>query len=250
MAGVRLKQLTKQYSLAGQSFLAVDNVDATIKSGSFTVIVGKSGCGKTTLLRLLSGLEQKSAGKIEWLDCQNPSQSPKVGVVFQEPRLMPWLTVRENIAFSRVKTKQSAPGSESASIDGVESTLALLGLTPFRDAYPNQLSGGMAQRVSLGRTLYYNPDLILMDEPFGALDYFTRKRLQLEIADLFLNQKKTIIFVTHDVTEALQLAQNILVMDSGRIVREIPVDIPYPRQPTAVDVLLLQQEILATLGGL
>ncbi len=89
-----------------------------------------------------------------------------------------------------------------------------------------------------------------MDEPFGALDYFTRKRLQLEIADLFLNQKKTIIFVTHDVTEALQLAQNILVMDSGRIVREIPVDIPYPRQPTAVDVLLLQQEILATLGGL
>jgi len=250
MAGVRLKQLTKQYSLAGQSFLAVDNVDATIKSGSFTVIVGKSGCGKTTLLRLLSGLEQKSAGEIEWLDCQNPSQSPKVGVVFQEPRLMPWLTVRENIAFSRVKTKQSAPGSESASIDGVESTLALLGLTPFRDAYPNQLSGGMAQRVSLGRTLYYNPDLILMDEPFGALDYFTRKRLQLEIADLFLNQKKTIIFVTHDVTEALQLAQNILVMDSGRIVREIPVDIPYPRQPTAVDVLLLQQEILATLGGL
>ncbi len=250
MAGVRLKQLTKQYSLAGQSFLAVDNVDATIKSGSFTVIVGKSGCGKTTLLRLLSGLEQKSAGKIEWLNCQSPSQSPKVGVVFQEPRLMPWLTVRENIAFSRVKTKQSAPGSESASIDGVESTLALLGLTPFRDAYPNQLSGGMAQRVSLGRTLYYNPDLILMDEPFGALDYFTRKRLQLEIADLFLNQKKTIIFVTHDVTEALQLAQNILVMDSGRIVREIPVDIPYPRQPTAVDVLLLQQEILATLGGL
>ena len=176
MAGVRLKQLTKQYSLAGQSFLAVDNVDATIKSGSFTVIVGKSGCGKTTLLRLLSGLEQKSAGEIEWLDCQNQSQSPKVGVVFQEPRLMPWLTVRENIAFSRVKTKQSAPGSESASIDGVESTLALLGLTPFRDAYPNQLSGGMAQRVSLGRTLYYNPDLILMDEPFGALDYFTPQK--------------------------------------------------------------------------
>jgi len=248
MVGVRLKQLTKQYSIAGKSFIAVDNVNASIKSGSFTVIVGKSGCGKTTLLRLLSGLEQKSAGEIDWLNCQN--QSPKVGIVFQEPRLMPWLTVQENIAFSLIKSKQPAPSSEYDSIDWVESTLALLGLTPFRDAYPNQLSGGMAQRVSLGRTLCYNPDLILMDEPFGALDYFTRKRLQLEIVDLFLNQRKTIIFVTHDVTEALQLAQNILVMDSGRIVREIPVDIPYPRQSAAADVLLLQQEILAALGGL
>lgn len=250
MVGVKLKQLTKQYCLSGQDFTAVDSVDATITPGSFTVIVGKSGCGKTTLLRLLSGLEQKTSGDIEWLNSSDQPLPPKVGIVFQEPRLMPWLSVRKNISFSLTKNNPSDKLSAATSIARVDSILDLLGLTSFHDAYPCQLSGGMAQRVSLGRTLCYNPDLILMDEPFGALDYFTRKKLQLEIVDLFLSQQKTIIFVTHDVTEALQLAQKVLVMDSGRIIREILVDKSYPRQASSLDLLSIQQEILAALGAL
>jgi sulfonate transport system ATP-binding protein len=119
----------------------------------------------------------------------------------------------------------------------------------FRDAYPSQLSGGMAQRVVLGRTLCYDPDIILMDEPFGALDYFTRKKMQQEIVDLFLLQQKTIIFVTHDVSEAVYLGQNIVVMHAGEVVREVPVGLPYHRNPAATEFLEFQSEILHSLGA-
>ena len=242
MAGVKLTQLSKQYQVAGQALEAVDNVTTTIEPGSFTVIVGRSGCGKTTLLRLLSGLEQKSAGSIEWLGGGSDGAAVKVGVVFQEPRLMPWLTVYENMAFALDKQPDRALVDRQ-----VTGTLEQLGLAGFRDAYPSQLSGGMAQRVSLGRTLCYDPDLILMDEPFGALDYFTRKKLQRELVDLFLRQHKTIVFVTHDVTEAVFLGQKVLVMEAGQIVREVPINTPYPRQATDPSLLARQQEILAAL---
>lgn len=244
MAGVELRHLSKQFVLGEQSLDAVQNVNTTIAHGSLTVIVGKSGCGKTTLLRLLGGLEEKTAGQIHWTDVENQQTAPKIGFVFQEPRLMPWLTVFENMAFSLDKSLTPAT---VASI--VISTLQLLGLEPFRDAYPAQLSGGMAQRVALGRTLCYDPDLILMDEPFGALDYFNRKKLQREMVDLFMTQKKTLIFVTHDVTEAIYLGQRILVMEAGAIVREIPVAMPYPRDPATIDFLQVQRDILDSLGG-
>ena len=242
MAGVKLTQLSKQYQVAGQALEAVDNVTTTIEPGSFTVIVGRSGCGKTTLLRLLSGLEQKSSGSIEWLGATDGGAAAKVGIVFQEPRLMPWLTIYENMAFALAGQPDRTQVARQ-----VNGTLEQLGLTGFRDAYPSQLSGGMAQRVSLGRTLCYDPDLILMDEPFGALDYFTRKKLQRELVDLFLRQHKTIVFVTHDVTEAVFLGQKVLVMEAGQVVREVPIDIPYPRQTTDPSLLARQQEILAAL---
>ena len=245
MAGVKLQNLSKQFALGVQLIDAVNNVSTTIAHGSFTVIVGKSGCGKTTLLRLLGGLEQKSSGQIQWSDLETQQRSPKTGFVFQEPRLMPWLTVYENMAFSL--NKALAPAAVSAI---VTPTLDLLGLHAFRDAYPSQLSGGMSQRVSLGRTLCYDPDLILMDEPFGALDYFTRKKMQREMVDLFLKQKKTLIFVTHDVSEAVYLGQKILVMDKGTLIREIPVEIAYPRDSSLKGFLDVQQEILDSLGGL
>ena len=245
MAGVKLQNLSKQFVLGVQLIDAVNNVSTTIAHGSFTVIVGKSGCGKTTLLRLLGGLEQKSSGQIQWSDLETQQSSPKTGFVFQEPRLMPWLTVYENMAFSL--NKALAPAAVSAI---VTPTLDLLGLHAFRDAYPTQLSGGMSQRVALGRTLCYDPDLILMDEPFGALDYFTRKKMQREMVDLFLKQKKTLIFVTHDVSEAVYLGQKILVMDEGTLIREIPVEIAYPRDSGLKDFLDVQQEILDSLGGL
>ena len=245
MAGVELCNLSKHFLLGERTISAVQSVTTTISHGSFTVIVGKSGCGKTTLLRLLGGLEELTEGQIHWTDIEKQQLLPKIGFVFQEPRLMPWLTVYENMAFSLDKSLLS-----EAVTTIVNPILNQLGLESFRDAYPAQLSGGMAQRVSLGRTLCYDPDLILMDEPFGALDYFTRKKLQLEMVELFLLQKKTVIFVTHDVSEAIYLGQKILVMDEGRIVKEIPIEMPYPRNLASSDILDIQTEILESLGSL
>ena len=244
MAGVELCNLSKHFLLGERTISAVQSVTTTISHGSFTVIVGKSGCGKTTLLRLLGGLEELTEGQIHWTDIEKQQLLPKIGFVFQEPRLMPWLTVYENMAFSLDKSLLS-----EAVATIVNPILNQLGLESFRDAYPAQLSGGMAQRVSLGRTLCYDPDLILMDEPFGALDYFTRKKLQLEMVELFLLQKKTVIFVTHDVSEAIYLGQKILVMDEGRIVKEIPIEMPYPRNLASSDILDIQTEILESLGS-
>ena len=245
MAGVELCNLSKHFLLGERTISAVQSITTTISHGSFTVIVGKSGCGKTTLLRLLGGLEELTEGHILWTDIEEQQLLPKIGFVFQEPRLMPWLTVYENMAFSLDKSLLS-----EAVTTIVNPILNQLGLESFRDAYPAQLSGGMAQRVSLGRTLCYDPDLILMDEPFGALDYFTRKKLQLEMVELFLLQKKTVIFVTHDVSEAIYLGQKILVMDEGRIVKEIPIEMSYPRNLASSDILNIQTEILASLGSL
>ena len=245
MAGVELCNLSKHFLLGERTISAVQSVTTTISHGSFTVIVGKSGCGKTTLLRLLGGLEELTEGQIHWTDIEKQQLLPKIGFVFQEPRLMPWLTVYENMAFSLDKSLLS-----EAVTTIVNPILNQLGLESFRDAYPAQLSGGMAQRVSLGRTLCYDPDLILMDEPFGALDYFTRKKLQHEMVELFLLQKKTVIFVTHDVSEAIYLGQKILVMDEGRIVKEIPIEMSYPRNLASSDILNIQTEILESLGSL
>ena len=245
MAGVELCNLSKHFLLGERTISAVQSVTTTISHGSFTVIVGKSGCGKTTLLRLLGGLEELTEGQIHWTDIEKQQLLPKIGFVFQEPRLMPWLTVYENMAFSL--DKALLPEAVATIVNPI---LNQLGLESFRDAYPAQLSGGMAQRVSLGRTLCYDPDLILMDEPFGALDYFTRKKLQLEMVELFLLQKKTVIFVTHDVSEAIYLGQKILVMDEGRIVKEIPIEMSYPRNLASSDILNIQTEILESLGSL
>lgn len=245
MAGVELCNLSKHFLLGERTISAVQSVTTTISHGSFTVIVGKSGCGKTTLLRLLGGLEELTEGQIHWTDIEKQQLLPKIGFVFQEPRLMPWLTVYENMAFSL--DKALLPEAVATIVNPI---LNQLGLESFRDAYPAQLSGGMAQRVSLGRTLCYDPDLILMDEPFGALDYFTRKKLQHEMVELFLLQKKTVIFVTHDVSEAIYLGQRILVMDEGRIVKEIPIEMSYPRNLASSDILNIQTEILASLGSL
>ena len=216
------------------------NTQLSNESGQFVAIVGRSGCGKTTLLRLLSRLEEKTDGEIRWNQTDRPA---KVGIVFQEPRLLPWLTVAENMLFSQ--TGAAADNQEQL----LDHYLRLLRLEPFRDAYPAQLSGGMAQRVSLGRTLCYDPDLILMDEPFGALDYFTRRHLQQELSELFISQQKTVIFVTHDVSEAAYLGQRVLVMDAGRLVGDVPINAAYPRNPLSGELLGAQQQILDLLGG-
>jgi sulfonate transport system ATP-binding protein len=233
---IKLDALSKIYTTPKNKVCALLNTTLTITDHSFTIVVGKSGCGKTTLLRLLSGLEVPSSGTIEF-----SSTKPKIGFVFQEPRLMPWLTVSENIAFS---AKTLCSSQSQIPISEISSLLTTLGLTKFAKAYPSQLSGGMAQRVALGRTLLQNPDIILMDEPFSALDYFTRHGLQETLLTLFQKERKTIIFVTHDVEEAILLGERILIMQNGNVTADIPVTIPYPRELSATSVINLRKQIL------
>ncbi|MEN6325410.1 MAG: ABC transporter ATP-binding protein [Syntrophomonas sp.] len=239
MAGVRITGLSKRYVIGKEAFFALEKMNLSIEDGSFTAIVGKSGCGKTTFLRLLCGLEEKTSGEIKFTNHgreSNVSDEMRIGIMFQEPRLMPWLTVRENIAFSLF------PSQKEIKKDA-DRHLQTLGLELFKDAYPSQISGGMAQRTALGRALYYDPDMILMDEPFGALDYFTRKKLQNEMVGLFLNQKKTFVFVTHDIEEAVYLSEKVIVLEAGRIVQELPVELPYPRKTNSPEFLNITEGI-------
>jgi sulfonate transport system ATP-binding protein len=232
-AAVTIRDLKKTYEIRGRKVEALRGIDLDIEEGSFVTVVGKSGCGKTTLLRLLGGLEEKTSGELG-------TGSAKVGIVFQEPRLMPWLTVRQNMAFPLAK-KLSRDESDIA----VERFLGMLGLQDFQDAYPSQISGGMAQRAALGRTLCYDPEIILMDEPLGALDAFNRRKLQNDLVDIFLRSGKTMVFVTHDVEEAIYLGRKIVVMEGGRVISEIKVDMPYPRYAGSLEFLRLREEILS-----
>ena len=228
---IKIDALTKVYSTAEIKVTALAPTTLSFADHSFTAIVGKSGCGKTTLLRLLAGLEEATNGTVSF-----STKKPEIGFVFQEPRLMPWLTVAENIAFAIRKG--------GLSTEKLPQLLDILGLSAFARSYPSELSGGMAQRTALGRTLFQNPDIILMDEPFGALDYFTRKGLQETLLDLFRLERKTIIFVTHDVEEAILLGERVLIMQKGAIIGDIPVKLTYPRDPAASEVLTLRRQIL------
>jgi sulfonate transport system ATP-binding protein len=246
------KNLSKSYLLGspaegangdGLSVLALDSVSLSAERGDFIAIVGRSGSGKTTFLRLVAGLTEKSGGEIVYDDGAQPP--PRIGVVFQEPRLMPWLTVEGNILFAFLQDRNFERHRKRA-----RELLRMLGLTDCADAYPDQLSGGMAQRVALGRALCYEPELILMDEPLGALDYFTRRSLQEEILKFCLTPGKTgktIFFVTHDVEEALILSRRIVVLERGRLVSEIQVDLPYPRKRTSPEFTALLEKVLSVI---
>jgi len=245
MAGIRIVNLTKTYEINGHKINALSGVNLEIDDKSFVTVVGRSGCGKTTLLSVLCGLKEKSQGQIYYTDGngENTISKPKISMVFQEPRLMPWLTVWENIAFS---IRKEDPVIKRCKVDKY---LDLLGLTKFKNAYPHQISGGMAQRVALGRTLCYDPEIILMDEPLGALDAFTRQNLQDEIVKLFINDEKTVIFVTHDVDEAVLLGQNVVILEKGMVKKQIEVDLPYPRFRDSEKFFKYRQEILKAIMG-
>lgn len=229
MADVTVKNLSKEYWVDDNRLRVLNDISYSFIDGTITVILGKSGCGKTTLIRLIAGLEEPCNGDI------NIKESSRVGIVFQENRLMPWLTVEENINFS-VENKQSTTS---------EQYIELMGLRGFRGAYPNQLSGGMAQRASIARTLTYEPDIILMDEPFAALDYFTRRNLQNELLKIYELKKKTIIFITHNVEEALLLGHKIILLENGSITNEYDLSgLTFPRDINSNQLLILKQSII------
>ena len=231
---IQIKNLTKKYKIDGRAFKALNDINLTIDKGSFTTIVGKSGCGKSTLLRIIAGLEEAAEGKIIG------KKEVKSSLVFQEARLMPWLTVAENILFPLKKRRE-----KSESVEKVKEHLDLLGLNEFKDAYPNQISGGMAQRTALGRALVYDSDLILMDEPLGSLDAFNRYKLQQELQHIFSKNNKTVIFVTHDIDEAIFLGDRVLVMEAGSITEEFNLEQEPSISINKAKQLELKEKILA-----
>ncbi|MBL8838869.1 MAG: ABC transporter ATP-binding protein [Alphaproteobacteria bacterium] len=232
--------LRKVYDVAGRTVAALDGVTLALPGGSFTAVVGRSGCGKTTLLRLLAGLEDPTGGAIR----RSSDRGEPIGVVFQEPRLMPWLTVNDNVALGVAGRLE-----ERAAAERVGSALALVGLGAFAAARPDQLSGGMAQRVAVARALAIGAEIVLMDEPFGALDAFTRRTLQRELVEIWRAKRPTILFVTHDVEEAALLAERVLVMEAGRLIDDVAVDRPHPRSPIDPALLAVRERVLAAVTG-
>ena len=205
---------------------ALQYVSVTMKSGEFVSLVGPSGCGKSTILRLVAGLITPTLGRVAVDGTEVEAPSPERGVVFQNPTLFPWLTVEKNIAFSL-----DICGMKDGKAERVDRMIRMIGLEKFRNDYPAQLSGGMAQRVALVRTLINEPEILLLDEPLGALDEFTRMNMQDEILNIWAQRKQLALMVTHSIDEAVYMGTRVLVMESnpGRIVADIRIDADFPR---------------------
>ena len=227
---------------------ALDDVSVTMESGEFISLVGPSGCGKSTILRLVAGLINPTLGSVTVDGKEVDGPSPDRGVVFQKPTLFPWLTVENNIGFS-LEMQGKLKGNEHK----VQRMIDVIGLQKFKDDYPGQLSGGMAQRVALVRTLINEPEILLLDEPLGALDAFTRMRMQDEILSIWAEKKQLALMVTHDVDEAIYMGTRVLVMDAnpGRIVADIKIDEPFPRDRSSDEFIKYRVDILNRLhfGG-
>jgi NitT/TauT family transport system ATP-binding protein len=226
-ASVVLRGVAKSYA---NGVLALDGLDLDVRPGEFVSLLGPSGCGKSTALRLIAGLSEPTRGTITWgaAGAPAPSRGHDIGFVFQEPTLMPWTTVARNVALPL--TLLHMPAQDAAPL--VAAALERVGLTAFRDAYPRELSGGMKMRVSIARALVTDAPLLLMDEPFAALDEITRFKLNNDLLDLWRTLRKTVVFVTHSVFESVYLSSRIVVMTPrpGRVFRELAIDAPYPRQ--------------------
>ncbi|MFT4884511.1 MAG: NitT/TauT family transport system ATP-binding protein [Natronomonas sp.] len=226
-ARVRIDGVSKRYSGQEGPVQALEDVSFDVEDGEFVCIVGPSGCGKTTLFRIIAGLESATRGEVYLSGERVDEPTPDMGVVFQEYHLFPWRTVRGNAAFGL--EKQGTPKAERR--ERVDHLIDLVGLEGFAESYPKELSGGMKQRVAIARALAADPALLLMDEPFGAVDAQTREMLQGELLDIWQETEKTVLFVTHDVEEAVKLADRVVVMakEPGRIRETVEIDLPRPR---------------------
>lgn len=227
---------------------ALQDVRAEMTSGEFVSLVGPSGCGKSTILRLVAGLISPTLGRVTVNGSEIDGPSPDRGLVFQNPTLFPWLTVEKNISFSL-----DIRSDEAGKADKVRHMLEITGLERFKNDYPAQLSGGMAQRVALVRTLINEPEILLLDEPLGALDEFTRMNMQDEILNIWMQKKQLALMVTHSIDEAVYMGTRVLVMeaDPGRIVADIRIDEDFPRDRSSASFVEYRNEILNKLhyGG-
>ncbi|MBB3770928.1 NitT/TauT family transport system ATP-binding protein [Angulomicrobium tetraedrale] len=224
---LRIKDVRLEYSTRGKNVVAIDNISIDVPDNQFAVIVGPSGCGKSSLLYLVAGLAEPTSGEILLGNEEVDGPGPDRGMVFQSYTLFPWLTVRENVEFGLKRRRMPAKQREEI----VNRYLNETGLAAFHDAYPKQLSGGMMQRVAIARALANDPKILLMDEPFGALDSQTRNSMQKLLLRVWEENRKTVLFVTHDIDEAILLGDRIYVMTArpGRLKEEIIVPIPRPR---------------------
>lgn len=242
---LRLRNVTKIFASENGQREAVDAITLVVRPGEFLCIVGPSGCGKTTLLRMIAGLDYPTSGEIILDGNPVTGPSPDRGMVFQEFSLFPWKTVLKNVEFGleilEVPNKQKI----------AEEYIELVGLQGFERSYPYELSGGMKQRVAIARALATNPSILLMDEPFGSVDAQTRNVLQEELLGIWARTKKTVLFVTHSVDEAVYLGDRILVMSTrpGRIIECMPVTLPRPRKRTSIEANELRERLLMLLGS-
>lgn len=222
---------------------AVDSVTLTVSLGEILAIVGGSGCGKSTLLRIISGLDRPTTGTVALDGIAIAAPHPKIGLVFQEPRLLPWLTVAGNVGFGLTGINKAARARR------VKEQLDRVGLADKAQVWPRELSGGQAQRVALARALVNRPEVLLLDEPFSALDAFTRTDLQDHLLDLWADSRPTLIVVTHDVDEAIVLADRVVVMRPrpGRVLEEIITDLPRPRDRQSAAFDFAKRRVLAAL---
>lgn len=225
---IELTGVSKTFTTtSGELVHALDNTNLAIKHGEFITVVGASGCGKTTLLRLIAGLERCTSGTITVNGAPQVGPSEQVGIVFQDPTLLPWRTVMQNVLLPVEVLKLDARkyGGRAKAL------LETVGLKDFENKYPHELSGGMRQRVAIARALVHDPAMLLMDEPFGALDALTRDQMNLELLDIWSATQKTVLLITHSITESIFLADRVIVMSPrpGRVVEEIAIELPRPR---------------------
>ena len=225
---VSLIGVSKQFATrAGIDIVALRDITLTIPRDQFVTLVGPSGCGKSTALKLISGITPPSEGEVRLNGQRLERPSRKIGMVFQRPVLLPWRNVVDNVLFPI----EMLGWSVQAYRDTAKRLIELVGLRGFENALPNELSGGMQQRASICRALIYDPEMLLMDEPFGALDAMTREDLSIELLRIWTERRKTVVFVTHSINEAVLLADRVLVMTArpGQVVMDVPITLPRPR---------------------
>jgi sulfonate transport system ATP-binding protein len=246
-AALTIREVSKSYVVDERPLTVLRNIALEVQPGEFVSIVGASGCGKSTLLRLVVGLDADYEGDILLNGRRIKGPGRERGIVFQEHRLFPWLTVEDNIALGLDGSAEPQHVQDERVLDNI----ALVGLSGFEKAYPHQLSGGMAQRAAIARSLVTQPAILLLDEPLGALDSITRAYLQNELLRIWQQERVTIIMVTHDVDEAIFLSDRVVVMEPrpGRIRSIVPVELEHPRQRASLEFVRLKESIIRGLSG-
>jgi NitT/TauT family transport system ATP-binding protein len=243
---IEVKNVSFEYRVDKGQVLAVKDINFSVRQSEFLCLLGPSGCGKTTILNILAGLLQPTAGEIRVGGAALGNDGQNRGVVFQDfAQLFPWRTAKHNVEFGLEMRKVDKATREQTALE----FLRLVGLEKFADVFPHQLSGGMQQRVAIARSLAYNPQVLLMDEPFAALDAMTRDDMQRLLTDVWQKTKKTIVYITHNVAEAVYLGDKVIVLNAhpGTVKTEMTLDLPRPRDPLSEPFIASQRKIMAYL---